>query len=104
MDPASPTLVRPDVPARLWVEQPQVAIYMAEHSHQRLNDSLDTMPLVAGGVGVALLAMIGTQSGRRMILSMIPGPIGLALRALSPLFPDIPDPRQQKQPPAMEQK
>jgi hypothetical protein len=76
------------VTASLWIEQPQVAIYVAEQSARDMHSDLDGMTLAAGGVGVALAGALLTKRGRGMILGMIPGPWGFALRALNEMTPD----------------
>jgi hypothetical protein len=83
------------VTTSLWIEQPQVAIYVAEQSARNMQSDLDGMTLAAGGVGVALVGALLTKRGRGMILGMIPGPWGLALRALNEMTPD--ERRQQAQ-------
>lgn len=95
MDPASPTLISPEIPARLWIDQPEVAIYIAEQSARQMHSDLDNMTLAVGGVGVALIGALMTKRGRGILLGMIPGPWGAVLRGLNEMTPD--ERRQQAQ-------
>jgi hypothetical protein len=54
---SSRTSVAADVPAELWISQPETAMYVASNDAARDESQLNHLPIMAGG-GVAVIVML----------------------------------------------